>query len=439
MSEAVLHIDKDRRMTERQVEQLAAILHILSLVGSAIAGRISDWMGRRYTISLTGIFFFLGTILMSFFPNNALILLGRAVAQLGVGFAPMIAAIYIAEVSPTSSRGILTSFPEVSINIGTTLGYLISYNASKLHRKFGLLIMLSLGAISPVLLALKVRAMPESPRWLVMQGRLAEAKLVLTKTSDSVEEVDHRLNDMKEAVGIPMDSNDDIVQVSQSTGEGVWLDLLRPTQCVRHMLICTIGVHSLQQACGMDTLLLYAPRMFEKMGITSYNGKLLLIIKFLIVKSFLLLIPTSLLERIGRKQLLLISVGGMSVCLAILGISLTVNDHSDLETKWPVAVGISSMAFCAAFYSIGLGPIPSVYSSEIFPLRLRAQGNAIGISVSQLASAFMAIIFLPMYEAITLGGAAFVLMVITIVSYFFISEIMPETQGKTLEEMSQRF
>lgn len=113
MSGAAIYIKRDLKITDVQIEILAGIINIYSLLGSFIAGRISDWIGRRYTIVLAGVIFFAGAILMGFSPNYAFLMFGRFVAGIGIGFAFLIAPVYTSEISPTSSRGFLTSLPEV--------------------------------------------------------------------------------------------------------------------------------------------------------------------------------------------------------------------------------------------------------------------------------------------------------------------------------------
>lgn len=115
MSGAMIYIQRDLECTDLQIGILAGSLNIYSLVGSCAAGKTSDWIGRRYTIVFAGAIFFAGALLMGFAPNYAFLMFGRFVAGVGVGYALMIAPVYTAEVAPASSRGFLTSFPEVYI------------------------------------------------------------------------------------------------------------------------------------------------------------------------------------------------------------------------------------------------------------------------------------------------------------------------------------
>ncbi|KAF5778456.1 putative major facilitator, sugar transporter, major facilitator superfamily [Helianthus annuus] len=121
MSGAQKYIQKDLHCSDTQIEILVGILNLYSLVGSAAAGRTSDWIGRRYTIVLAGAIFFLGAILMGFATNYAFLMVGRFVAGIGVGYALMIAPVYTTEISPSSARGFLSSFPDFFINVGKLL------------------------------------------------------------------------------------------------------------------------------------------------------------------------------------------------------------------------------------------------------------------------------------------------------------------------------
>ncbi|KAK1323946.1 Polyol transporter 5 [Acorus calamus] len=256
MSGAAIFIQDNLHVSDTQIEILLGILNIYSLIGSALAGRTSDAIGRRYTIVLAAVIFFVGAIVMGFAPNYAVLMVGRFIAGIGVGYALMVAPVYTAEVSPASSRGFLTSFPEVFINTGILLGYVSNYAFSHLPEHLSWRLMLGIGAIPSVFLAIGVLAMPESPRWLVMQGRLGDARKVLVKTSDTPEEAETRLSEIKDAAGIPEDCNDDVVTVSKkSHGEGVWKELLiHPTPSVRKVLICAIGIHFFQQSSGIDAV-----------------------------------------------------------------------------------------------------------------------------------------------------------------------------------------
>ncbi|XP_011078883.1 polyol transporter 5 isoform X1 [Sesamum indicum] len=442
MSGATIYIKRDLKISDVQIEILVGTINIYSLLGSAVAGRTSDWIGRRYTIVFASAIFFAGAILMGFAANYAFLMVGRFVAGIGVGYALMIAPVYAAEVAPASCRGFLTSFPEVFINFGVLLGYVSNYAFAKLPLKLGWRLMLGVGAVPSIFLAIGVLAMPESPRWLVLQGRLRDAQKVLDRTSDSPQEAQLRLADIKQAAGLPENCGDDVVSVpKRSRGEGVWKDLLlRPTPTVRHILIAGLGIHFFQQASGIDAVVMYSPRIYEKAGIRNDSDKLLATIAVGVSKTMFILVATFLVDKVGRRVLLLTSCGGLAASLFGLATGLTLIDHyDDQKLTWAVVLCVATSLACVAFFSIGMGPIAWVYSSEIFPLRLRAQGCSMGVAANRFTSGVVLMTFISLYKAITIGGAFFLFTGVAVIAWIFFYTLLPETQGRNLEEIEALF
>ncbi|KAE8706088.1 putative polyol transporter 1 [Hibiscus syriacus] len=442
MSGAIMFIREDLRISDVQIEIIVGVLNLNCLVGSIVAGKVADWISRRNTKVLANAIIFVGSLFMGFSVNYTFLMVGCFIAGIGVGFAIMSAILYNAEISPASSRGFLTSFPEVCINVGILFGYVPNYAFSKLPLSIGWRLMLGIGAIPSVFLVFAVLAMPESPRWLVVQGRLSEAKIMLEKTLDTKEEAQLRLNDIKEAAGITQDYvGDDDVVPKKAHGKGVWRELfLHPTPAVKHVLICAVGIHFFQQASGVDAVVLYSPRIFEKAGITSSNEKLLMTVAVGFCKTVFILVATFLLDKVGRRSLLLFSIGGMVASLTTLGFSLTIINHSDSKLTWAIALRITMVLAYVAFFSIGMGPITGVYMSDIFPLRLRAQGVSMGVAVNRVTSdSVISMTFISLYEAITIGGAFCLFASIASVGWVFFYLCMPETRGKTLEETKKLF
>ncbi|XP_071724804.1 polyol transporter 5-like [Rutidosis leptorrhynchoides] len=420
MSEAPAYIKKDRRITEEHVDFQAGIINSFSVLGAAMAGGIADWIGRRSSIKLTSTFFFVGMLLMGLGPNNALLLGGRAISQVGIGLALTIAPVYIAEISPAIFRGLLTSFPEVFINLGTLLGIACNYTIPMLVLNHRWLLMFGLGTLSSVLLTIGIRVMPESPRWLAMQGRRNDAKQVLTRTYNSDVEADRQLAEIMEAL--------DKFEGSMRR------ELHNPTLVTWHMKLCAVGINVIQQACGVETMLLYSPRIYEKAGLTSTNWKMFLPIIVHMAKTLPILIPIFRLDMDGRRNLMLISLGGMSLSLGVLGTCLVSIDRNGF-LSWLAIASIASFVFYVAFYAIGVGPITSIYSSEVFTLRLRAHGHATAVAVNRGMNVIFTIMFIPLYKAITLGKVAFIFMTMSILGGVAVYHVMPETKGKTLEEL----
>lgn len=333
------------------------------------------------------------------------------------------------------------TFVKLILLTGILLGYVSNVAFHTLALDVGWRVMLGLGAVPAVIMAVGVLFMPESPRWLVLQGRLGEAKKVLDITSDTVEEAKFRLDEIKEAVGIALDCHDDVVTVNKdSHGEGVWRDLLlHPTPVVKHVLLCALGIHFLQQATGIDSVVLYSPEIFGQAGIHSDSDKLKATIGVGVTKTAFILVATFLLDRLGRRPLLLTSMGGMVCSLVGLAIGLTVIGNTESRIMWAIVLCVACVMFYVAFFSIGLGPIAWVYASEIFPLKLRAQGVSMAVAINRVTSGLISMTFISLYNAITIGGAFFLYASVGVLAWVFFYTLLPETQGKSLEEIESLF
>ena len=441
MSGAQIFIEEDLKISDTQVEVLLGILNLCALVGSLVAGRTSDYIGRRYTIVLASILFMLGAVLMGYGPNYVVLMLGRCTAGIGVGFALMIAPVYSAEISSAESRGFLTSLPELCIGIGILLGYVSNYLFGKLTLKLGWRLMLGIAAIPSFTLAFGITAMPESPRWLVLQGRLENAEKVLLKISNTPEEAEIRFKDIKMAAEIDEKCQDGVDKhPKKSNGEGVWKELiLRPTPSVRWILMAAVGIHFFEHATGIEAVVLYGPRIFKKAGVTSKDKLLLATIGVGLTKFCFLVIASFLLDKVGRRRLLLVSTGGMICALSVLGFSLTMADHSKGKLLWALGLSIAATYTLVAFFNIGLGPVTWVYASEIFPLKLRAQGASIGVAVNRVMNAVVSMSFISIYKAITIGGTFYMFAGISAMAWVFFFLFFPETKGRSLEEIEMLF
>ncbi|KAG2549543.1 probable polyol transporter 6 [Panicum virgatum] len=441
MSGAMLFIKDDLKTNDAQVQVLAGILNICALVGSLTAGRISDWVGRRRTISFAACIFFVGSVLMGLAPNFATLLVGRCVAGVGVGYALMIAPVYAAEIASAESRGALSSLPDICISLGILLGYVANYLLAKLPLIYGWRAMLGLGALPSALLAVGVFAMPESPRWLVMQGRAEEALAVLRRECETEDEAQVRLAEIKTAAGLAVDSAPGVA-APKSSGKGVWRELfVHPTPPVRRILVAALGVHFFNHLTGIEAVLLYSPRIFKAAGIATRNEILGATVGVGVTKTVFILAAILLVDRIGRRRLYLSSLAGIIASLACLGLGLTVVERSAPHhaAQWAVVLAIATVFTFVASFSIGVGPVTWTYSSEVFPLRLRAQGTSVGVAINRLINATVSMTFVSLYKAMTIGGAFFLFAGLSVVAAAFFYFLCPETQGRPLEEIEQVF
>lgn len=427
MSGAILFIQEDLKITEVQEEVFVGILSIISLFGSLAGGKTSDAIGRKWTMALAAIVFQSGAGIMALATSFTVLMIGRFLAGIGVGFGIMIAPVYIAEIAPSVSRGSLTSFPEIFINLGILLGYISNYVFSGLPAHINWRIMLAVGIIPSIFIGGSLFVIPESPRWLVMQNRIDEARTVLYKTNEDTGEVEGKLAEIQEAAKF--------MKQDKSEERAVWREMLNPTPGVRRMLITGCGIQIIQQITGIDATVYYSPTIFKNAGIQGNKQILAATVAVGFTKTTFILIAIFLIDKAGRKPLLYVSTIGMTFCLLTLGLTLS--------TLGNTALGIVLVVLCVcgnvAFFSVGIGPICWVVSSEIFPLKLRAQAAAVGAVGSRVSSGLIAMSFLSVTHAITVGGTFLVFAAVSALSVAFVHKYVPETKGKSLEQIEMLF
>ena len=342
MSGVILFMKEDLHISEAQQEILVGCLSIVSLFGSLAGGRTSDVFGRKWTMGFAAIVFQAGAAAMTFAPSFPVIVIGRLLAGIGIGFGVMVAPIYIAEISPTIARGTLTSFPEIFINLGTLLGYISNYAFSGFPAHVSWRIMLGVGTLPSVFIAFALFVIPESPRWLVMQKRLKEARSVLVKVSESDAEADERLAEIEGAAG------------GSGSERNVWQELLRPSPALRRMLITGLGIRCFQQLAGIDALVYYSPTVFREAGVKSNAGNLAATVAVGVTKTAFILVAIFLIDRVGRKPLLFVSTTGMTVCMFGLGLALSLLGHELVPPKAVIVLAILLVCGNVAFFSVCL-------------------------------------------------------------------------------------
>ncbi|XP_056161750.1 putative polyol transporter 2 [Syzygium oleosum] len=317
-SETLTTIKKDQELADKHVDRLTLNLHIFTLLGSVFAGWTAYRISRQLTIFLVGFIFFIGPLFMGFASNNFIILLGRIIAHVEVGYALTMTPIYVAEVSLASYSGCFTSFPEVFINVGIALGYACNYMFSMINFN-GWCLMLCEGAISLVLLAISwYSPCRNPPDGSSCEESCSKRSASSPRSPPPRRKLNSNFKNIKAAAGIPPEWNDDVVIVP-SIGEGVWQDILRhPSPSLRYTLLCAILIQLFQKAFGIDIILLYIARFLEKAGFMSSDKKILLTILVEVAKTICILVATLLLDKLRRRLLLLSSIGGMFVSLVIL-------------------------------------------------------------------------------------------------------------------------
>ncbi|MCO5556754.1 hypothetical protein L7F22_010306 [Adiantum nelumboides] len=453
MSSAILFITEELKLSVLRQEVIVGSLNLVAALGAIAAGFFANRFGRRSTLGFAAFVFFVGAVILAAAPGFSLLMVGRVLTGIGVGFAMMIAPLYSAEISPARVRGFLVSFTEIFVDVGILLGYVVGFVFQFLNPSYNWRLMLGIGALPAIILAYgTIFILPESPRWLVMNGRHEEAKKVLETTvcvEDDKKETQRRLEEIIEANELEQSSN---------TSEGFrWSKLgyanikqqcQSPSFCLLvRMYIVALGVNFFQQAAGIEATVYYSPVVFKIAGVKSRLGMLGATMGVGLTKLAFVLVATFTLDKVGRKKLLILSSSGIILCLGVVmstfvALKINVDPTQVVSSDRQVSLGgaiVIVVAICTyiAFFSMGWGPIAYVIASEVFPLSHRSKALGWSMFVNRAVSGTVALTFLSMAQAMTPAGAFGLFTAFTVLSIVFVIFVVPETKGKTLEELGQ--
>eukprot|EP00040_Diaphanoeca_grandis_P004235 m.27687 g.27687 ORF g.27687 m.27687 type:complete len:725 (+) comp15790_c0_seq1:435-2609(+) len=416
-STAKIKLEEIWDLTPTQAGVLSGFLNIGSAVGALCAGAVSDKFGRRAALMWSGLFQMGGSILMALSVSLPMLYSARFIEGVGVGAALMVMPLFLAELSPQRYRGALVAIVDVSIGVGTVLGYFCGWALFPTGDDVGWRWMLGLGAVPASFVVALVVLMPESPRWLMGNGAMDEAEVILNEICTPEE--------AEMAVFM-------IQQEREATKRGAWGMLFCPPPGWRGMLFVGFGVAVLQQATGIESATYYTPEILRNAGVADQNEQLLYTLLVGSVKVVFVILATLLIDkRLGRRPMLLMSAAGMTLSQLLLG----VNYHYNHQERPTVAV-VAQLGFVAS-YSIGFGPVAWVLMSEIFPVQVR--GTALGVATffNRVTNAVVASTYLTLQlgDGLGSGGVAFLYASTSFVAFAFVFFTVPETKGKSLEDI----
>ncbi len=388
------------------------------LVGAATAalggGRLSDWLGRRATLMLTSVIFIIGALICAFSGSFQILLVGRTIVGLGIGLASTTVPVYISEVSPPQARGWQVSLFQLAITIGILVAYVVDYAFAG---SGGWRWMLGLAAVPGLILGLGMIYLPESPRWLAKHGQAEKALKILGRIRG----------------GSNVDAEFQEIQGTLSHDEehGKWSELLRPA--VRPALIVGIGLAVFQQITGINTVIYYAPTILQSAGISSASGAILATAGIGVVNVVMTLVSMWLIDRMGRRPLLLIGTAGIIVSLAVLGFAFLRPGGSLAR----VAV-VTLMVYVASF-AISLGPIFWLLIAEIYPLKIRGMAEGTAAASNWAANLLVSLTFLSLVQGLGPTRTFWLYALFGVGAWIFSYYLVPETKGRTLEQIERSF
>lgn len=386
------------------------------VLGAMVAGYLSDRIGRKKTLLITAVLFAVSGIGSAVPSNLTEFILARFIGGVGVGAASMLSPLYISEVAPARIRGTLVSLYQLAIVIGINLVYFINMKIATLESEawnvdMGWRYMLGSETIPAVLFLLFLFLVPESPRWLVKKGREREALITL-----------ERINGREKAAEVVRE-----IKAALAHETGSIRELFKPG--LRVAMIIGIVLALFSQITGINAIIYYAPEIFKSIGFATDSAFTQTVI-IGVVNTLFTFVALWLIDKAGRKALLMWGVAGMVLFLMAIGICFYYNLTSG---PWLL---LFILGFIACFAS-SLGPIPWVIISEIFPTKTR--GIAMSFCTVVLWIGVLLITQLTPMLLAGIGGAFtfWLFMVNAIILWLFTWKMIPETKQRTLEEIEQ--
>jgi MFS transporter, SP family, galactose:H+ symporter len=406
ISGAILFIKGAFGLSPFAEEVLVSAALVGAVCGSTLSGRFTDVLGRKRAILITAVIFTVGSILCAVAGNIPLLIVGRLAVGVAIGVASYTAPLYISEMAPPNLRGALVTLNQLAITSGILLAYVVD---AVFAPSDGWRLMFAFGAIPAIVLGIGIVMLPESPRWLLLHRRKQEAINVLTRirgTQDVMPEVNEILEHAE-------------------PGHGSLADLFSPF--VRPVLFCGIALAVIQQITGINTVIYYAPTIFQAAGFHSNEAAIVATAGVGVVNVLMTVVSIPLIDKVGRRPLLLISLSGMGVALAALGIGFAVGGAA---LKF---IGVLSLALYIASFAIGLGPVFWLLISEIFPLNVRGQAASVATMANWLSNFIVSLTFLSLLNALGSVWTFILYAVLCGVGVWFCFRFVPETKGVPLE------
>lgn len=410
ISGALLFLKQTFALDATTQEIAVSAVLVGAIIGALVAGRLNDVLGRKRTLLLLAVVFTIGALLTAISPNLPFFIVCRIIVGFGIGAAASVVPVYISEMAPARLRGSLVTFNQLAITIGIAISYwvdLVFAGAGK-----GWPPMFATAAIPGIALFVGMLFCPETPRWFARQGRWQEARAVLEHIQG--EHPDQALAEIRQS----------LLEERQQLGAR---ELLSPQ--LRFALIVGVGLAVFQQLVGINTVIYYAPTIFQQAGFTSASSAILATSVVGVVNVLATILAIFLVDKLGRRTLLLSGSLVMSAALIMLGVVFAVNTGH--IGGWTLAaLIIYILAFALSF-----GPVFWLMSAEIFPTRVRAAGASISSFANWAANFLVSLTFLSLIAALGAPVTFWLYAFLGILAFVFCWFLVPETKERSLEQI----
>jgi sugar porter (SP) family MFS transporter len=388
-----------------------AIALVGTAVGALFIGRPGDYFGRKKVMIGLAVLYTLSALGSAFSPNWYGLLVFRFIGGLAVGGSSVMAPMYIAEISPADLRGRLVAVFQFNVVTGILIAFLSNWLIDTYAENYSWRWMLGIMAVPSLIYFILLFFVPNSPRWLVLKKRNDEAEEVLKKCGS--EDAKSEINDIVESIKVELN--------------GVKEKFF--TRKFRIPIFTAVMVAVFNQLTGINAVMYYAPRIFE-MAEVSRNVALLQSVAIGFTNMVFTLLAMSIIDKYGRKTLLIIGSVGMAFFLGMVARSFYIQNFGGY------AVLIFLLGYIA-FFAFSQGAVIWVFISEIFPNKVRARGQSLG-SFTHWAMAALVSLTFPILAKSVGGGTSFLFFaVMMVVQFFYVWRFIPETRGKSLEQIQK--
>jgi MFS transporter, SP family, major inositol transporter len=422
ISGALLYMRDDLSLTSFWEGFVVSSLLFGAAFGALIGGRIADQLGRKRSLMVCAVLFLIGALGSATAPSLVPMVFARIVLGLAVGAASATVPLFLAEMAPANRRGRIVTINELMIVTGQMMAFIVNagldrwYDGPSVWRW-----MLAIAAIPAVLLFFGMMTLPDSPRWYALKGRLADVRRVLTLTRPA-DEVDAEYELIVEHA-----------QRDVAEDKGAALRDLRAYAWMRRILLVGIGLAIVQQATGINTAIYYAPSILESTGLGT-SAALVATIAVGVISVTMTILGIYLLGRMNRRPLLITGFAGVAGSQAALAICFTLPE-STLRSYLVLACMVSFVGFVQCFIGIGVW----LLLSEIFPMAIRGFAMGIAVFVLWIVNATISLVFPSLVSALGATGTFSIFVAINLCSIWFVARFVPETRGRTLEELEDEF
>ncbi|MFJ7854792.1 sugar porter family MFS transporter [Peribacillus frigoritolerans] len=392
-----------------------------AIFGGAMAGQLSDRLGRRKMILISSIIFAVGSILAGISPHNGILfmIVARILLGLAVGAASALVPAYMSEMAPARLRGRLSGINQTMIVSGMLLSYIVAYLLKDLPGTMAWRLMLSLAAVPALILFIGVSRLPESPRFLIKNNKMDEARRVLGYIRPNKEQIDSEITQIQETVK-------EEEKVNQKASWGTLL-----SNKYRYLVMAGVGVAAFQQFQGANAIFYYIPMIVEKA--TGHEASSVLM--WPIIQGVILVLGSLIFLMIADKfnRRTLLTIGG-----TIMGLSFIL--PAILNVLIPNANPMMMVVFLSiyvALYSFTWAPLTWVIVGEIFPLVIRGRASGVASSFNWIGSFLVGLLFPIMTASMSQEAVFSIFGAICLLGVLFIRTCIPETRGHTLEEIEK--